>query len=342
MIFDVVTIGAAVADIIMHTAKGKDNQIQFSSGRMSFPLGAKFEINERDYLLNSGGGATNTAVTFSRQGLLTGCVAEVGEDVFGALIVEQLRHEHVQPLVSVNKKMPTGASCILVHENGERTVFTMRGASGDLTLSEIPFAKIETQWAYINPGNMPEARVARIVSIFEKSRAKVALNPSRRQLEQGIVGMKKVLGGVDVLLVNEEEASTLTMIARGREAAIFKALDRAVRGIVVMTMGPRGVKVSDGKTVWSAGIFKNKTIKDRLGAGDAFGAGFVAGLLTHGKTNGSKGFSDEAISYAIRLASANATAVVEGLGPKVNILTQKEFTGNKRWKTLAVKKTTII
>ena len=339
MIFDVVTVGAAVADIIMHAAKGKDNQITLAGGRMSFPLGAKFEINERDYLLNSGGGATNTAVTFSRQGLLTGCAAEVGEDVFGALIVEQLRHEHVQPLISVNKKLPTGVSCILVHENGERTVFTMRGASGDLTLSEIPFADIETQWAYVNPGNMPESRVSRIVSMFEKSKAKVALNPSKHQLEQGISGMKKVLASVDVLLVNEEEASKLTRIPRERESDIFKALDKAVRGIVVMTMGPRGVKVSDGKTVWSAGIFKNKIIRDRLGAGDAFGAGFVAGLLTHSKENGSKDFSDAAISYAIRLASANATAVVEGLGPKVNILTQKEFTSDKRWKTLAIQKT---
>lgn len=341
MVFDVVSVGAAVADIIMHAAKGKGGRIQLSEGRMSFPLGAKFEINERDYLLNSGGGATNTAVTFSRQGLLTGCVAEVGEDVFGALIVEQLRSEHVQPLISVNKKMPTGVSCILVHENGERTVFTMRGASGDLTLSEIPFATIEAQWAYINPGNLPEARVARIVSLFEKSNARVALNPSQRQLKQGVSGMKKVLASVDVLLVNSEEASMLTGISGEREGEIFKALDGAVRGIVVMTMGPRGVKVSDGKTVWSAGIFKNKTIKDRLGAGDAFGAGFVAGLLMHGKQNGGSGFSDLAVSYAIRLASANATAVVEGLGPKVNILTQKEFAADRRWKNLEIKKSTI-
>ncbi len=341
MVFDVITVGAAVADIIMHAAKGKDGQIRLADGRMSFPLGAKFEIGERDYLLNSGGGATNTAVTFARQGLLTGCVAEVGEDVFGALIVEQLRHEHVQPLISVNKKLPTGASCILVHENGERTVFTMRGASGDLTLGEIPFATMETQWAYVNPGNMPESRVSRIVSVFEKRKARVALNPSKRQLERGIAGMRGVLASVDVLLVNEEEASKLTGIPKERETEIFKSLDRAVRGIVVMTMGPRGVKVSDGKTVWSAGIFKNKTIKDRLGAGDAFGAGFVAGLLAHGKENGSRGFSDGAISYAIRLASANATAVVEGLGPKVNILTQKQFASGKRWKTLPIKKNTI-
>ncbi len=338
MLFDVVTIGTAVVDVIMHASGSKRMLVDTKAGTLCFPLGAKFDIAEKDFLLNSGGGATNTAVTFSRQGLLAGCVAEVGEDVLGALIVEELRRDRVHPLVSVNRKMPTGLSCILVHENGERTVLTMRGASVDLSLSEIPFADVETKWAYIAPGAMPKRRVEEIIRIFEAKGAKVALNPSKAQLAKGLQGMKKILGSVDVLFVNEEEAALVTRIAREKQDAIFKVLDKAVRGIVVMTSGPNGVRVSDGKTVWSAGVFQNKKIVDRLGAGDAFGAGFVAGLLTHEKKNKSAAFSDSAISYAIRLASANATAVVEGLGPKVGILTQKHFQTGARWQKFPIHK----
>ena len=76
---------------------------------------------------------------------------------------------------------------------------------------------------------------------------------------------------------------------------------------------------------------------DRTGAGDAFGSGFVAGLMRH-KEECKKGLcSHLAVEYAIRLGSANATSMVESIGAKSGILTQKEFEKDHRWQKLSIK-----
>ena len=90
-----------------------------------------------------------------------------------------------------------------------------------------------------------------------------------------------------------------------------------------MTDGPRGAWVSDGNRLYTAGIFPDKNLVSRTGAGDAFGSGFVAGLI-----------QKEDIAYAIRLASANATAVTEHLGAHTGALTHTQFEKEVRWKKL--------
>ena len=97
-------------------------------------------------------------------------------------------------------------------------------------------------------------------------------------------------------------------------------------GIVAVTKGPAGVTVSDGKNLYRAGTFKEKIIADRTGAGDSFGSGFVAGLMR----------SQGDIKYAIRLATANATSVVEQVGATEGILTKDQFEQDPRWKDLNI------
>ena len=66
---------------------------------------------------------------------------------------------------------------------------------------------------------------------------------------------------------------------------------------------------------------------DRTGAGDAFGSGFVAGLIQASR-----------IEYAIRLGSANATSVVEYVGAKKGIVTKNDFEKSSRWKNFKINK----
>jgi sugar/nucleoside kinase (ribokinase family) len=95
-----------------------------------------------------------------------------------------------------------------------------------------------------------------------------------------------------------------------------------IDGIAVMTDGARGAIVSDGRYIYRAGIFKEKKLVDRTGAGDAFGSGFVAGFILK-----------KDIHFALRLASANATSVVEKIGAQAGILRRKDF-NLARWQYL--------
>ncbi len=81
-----------------------------------------------------------------------------------------------------------------------------------------------------------------------------------------------------------------------------------------MSKGPAGVVVSDGQNIYRAGIPKSG-LADRTGAGDAFGSGFVSGLI---QTNGD-------VSYAIQLGTANATSCIQRIGAKNGLLEKGEW-----------------
>jgi sugar/nucleoside kinase (ribokinase family) len=337
--FDIVTVGTATIDVVGKLASTRSSSAKLIKGRQCFPLGAKLEIN--DFCVASGGGATNTAVTFSRQGLKTAAVFEAGNDVLGDYLIKELRKEKVVVYSSQNKKLPTAGSVILVDSSGERTVFVHRGAANDLTLKEIPLSSIKSKWLYLVPGGIGVKTVLHLIKYAKSRGIKIALNPSEHLICSKTDLVCDILSKADMLLVNREEAAALSGLPRYQESAVFKKLDRLVKGILVVTYGNRGAKVSDGRQWWSAGSFKNKKVVDRLGAGDAFGSGFVAGLIKMNESCTKGVCHSRAIEYAIRLGSANATSVVEALGAKAGILTSRDFKTNKRWQNLKITVTTI-
>jgi sugar/nucleoside kinase (ribokinase family) len=117
-------------------------------------------------------------------------------------------------------------------------------------------------------------------------------------------------------MANEDEAAFIadTEYKQEKEKEIFEKLDEIVRGVVVMTKGPRGVEVSNGEKHWRAGIPDSPVI-DRTGAGDSFGSGFVSGYI---QKNGD-------ICHAIQLGTANATSVVQYFGAKKGLLKKGEW-----------------
>src|SRR3989338_9119257 len=80
--FDIITIGSATRDVFLKMA-AKWLHKDGNSGEMaeSLPLGSKIEVEK--IFLTTGGGGTNSAVTFARQGFQTACVGVVGDDLNG-------------------------------------------------------------------------------------------------------------------------------------------------------------------------------------------------------------------------------------------------------------------
>ncbi len=334
---DIITIGTATQDVFLKSKLFKKVKSSAFNKKSGFPtgeaecfaFGGKLEID--DFVIASGGGATNTAVTFARQSLKTATVCRVGDDLFGEEIVKELKKEKIKPFVTKDKKRPTGYSTILLSPTGERSVLVHRGAAEDLKARETP-SRLKSRWLYVVPSNISLSVMKKVIDQSLISGALIAMNPSRFYIEMGAKKLRSLLQKLTVVIVNREEASYLTGVEYNKTKDIFKVLDKLVPGIAVMTDGAKGVWVSDGAHLYQAGIFANKNVLDRTGAGDAFGSGFVAGLAK--KENVSQ---QEAIEYAIRLGSANATAVVEAIGTKQGILTKSSFEKEKRWRKLNIK-----
>jgi len=328
MKFDVITIGTATKDIYLGSPLFKVfrdpshlKKIGFKSGEAEcFALGSKLEVET--FVPTIGGGAVNTAVTFARQGLNAGALIRIGHDSAGDEILLELEKEKVKALPIFDKKNKTGYSTLLLTSEGERTVLVYRGASHGLTKGELP-TSIKSRWAYIVPGTIEYSVMIQIISLLKKQNIKIAMNPSHYYVELPQAKIKRILSLLDVVIVNREEASDVTKVAYSNIKGIFKKFDDLVPGIAVMTDGPKGVYVSDGKKMWSAGIFDQKVI-DRTGAGDAFGSGFVSALIRGKK-----------IEECIRIGTANATSVVEYIGAQEGIL-KKQKLSSKKWKKLHV------
>jgi len=322
--YDVITIGAATRDVFLKSKKiSPHKDAHYRNGTaICFDTDSK---NELDMVyLATGGGATNAAVSFSRQGLRAACIVRIGSDETGEDVIKALKKEKVSTeFIQKDKKPETGYSTIITATDGSRVVLVKRGVASDVKFSEINLKKFKTKWVYISSlgGNL--TLLSKILNYTHKNNIKTAWNPGKKELQAGLTKLKPFLKKVNVFMVNEEEASELTGLPLKKESEIFKKLDSMVKEINVMTKGPNGVSVFDGKHVYCAGVPKS-TVIERTGAGDAFGAGFVA-ALAKGKD----------ISYAIQLATANSTSVVQYYSAKTGLLKKNEW---GRWPRVKVLK----
>lgn len=313
--FDIITFGSASQDVFLKVKnlKAKEEKRIFDGKDICFSLGAKIPVKKIEF--STGGGGTNVAVTFANQGFRVAYCGMVGRDSAGRAIERELKARGIstQFLFSTSKK-PTNFSIILPTKR-ERTILVYRGASEELQAKDIPWEKMRARWFYLAPlsGKLAQAW-EKILFFARENGIRVAMNPGNTQLSFPKRKLKKLLNLADVLILNQEEASLATGIPYFKEKEIFKTLDDWVEGICIMTKGPLGGVVSDGKFLYHFNVLKVKKIVDRTGCGDAFGSGFLVGPI---RCPGS-------IEYAIQLASANATGCLQKIGAKNDLLKKGE------------------
>jgi ribokinase len=325
--FDIITFGSATWDIFLRPKNyriGRDKKFITGKG-ICFNLGSKVDVEE--ILFSSGGGGTNTAATFSKQGLEVAYCGRVGKDLAGQEIIEELKKIGINcQLILKTNAAPTNYSVVLKTAKQDRTILVYRGASELVSKADIPWGKLKAKWFYLAPLSGKLRDISEdIINFAYKNKIKIALNPGNSQLSLPLKTLKRIIKKVDILVLNQEEASFLTKIPYQKEKEIFKKIDEICPGIAIMTKGPKGAIVSDGKYLYKARPPRVKVV-DRTGAGDSFASGFVSGLI---KSKGNIGF-------AIQLAIANATSCLRELGAKNGLLKKGE-----KFKQIKVKKAKI-
>src|SRR3989344_3218997 len=149
--FDIITIGSATRDIFLkmsgeESQKHKDTEHGLEQ---CFILGSKIEV--KGLVLTTGGGGTNVAVTFARQGLKTACVGVVGNDLNGREILEELTKEGVDTkFFQKHEDDLTAYSTILVDPSGERTILSYKGEGQHFDVARVPFVELQAKWFYLD------------------------------------------------------------------------------------------------------------------------------------------------------------------------------------------------
>ncbi len=321
--YDVITIGSATRDVFLVSDAFKVlKSKEFPTGAGEcVALGSKIELDQ--LTLTTGGGATNAAATFSSLGYKTAIMTKIGDDSAGRDVLSELKRFGVStPLVRKVKGGQTAFSTLLTMTDGERTALVHRGVSAKFTPADINWNAFKrTHWIYLTSlgGNLNLSK--RIIREAHKAGAKIAWNPGSRELKADHKSLLKILPLVDVLLVNKEEAQMLTGAKTIKQ--IFKALhtDETIRIVTDSTKGAWAYY--NGKLV-HAGTTGVKALS-RTGAGDAFGSGFVSGLM--------KTFD---IGTALRIGTMNAESVIQKHGAKIGLLTS--WPSPAKQKTIKLKK----
>jgi len=312
MKFDIITFGSATLDIFLKTRQFDIKSIKkfITKKGVCFPFGSKVDI--KDLYFFTGGGGTNTAAFFALQDLKTGYCGMIGNDFAGQEALQDLKRFKVDTkFVLKTKKAATNLS-VIFSWGKDRTAFVWRGASEQLLKTHIPWKNLKTKWFYLAPLSGKLCSIFKpIIDFTYKNNIKVFVNPGNTQIKLGLKKLKPILSKIDILLLNQEEASLLTGIDYKKEKQIFKKLDELVPGIAIMTKGEKGAIVSDGNYLWQAKASKIKVI-EKTGAGDAFGSGFLASYI-----------KNQDIEQALQFGIANSVSCIQKPGAKQGFLKRK-------------------
>ncbi|MBU2565983.1 carbohydrate kinase family protein [Patescibacteria group bacterium] len=315
----VCTIGSGTRDVFIkstHFEKQKDPSSP-TGFDACFPLGSK--INLDNVIFETGGGATNAAVTFARSGIKTSCICRVGDDDNGKTIKKVLNNDKVQTdYIQTDHNAQTGYSVILLSGTGQRSILVYRGASRSINAQTIPWSKFSKTWFYLTSLGGNRSALKTIINNVNKQNCKLAWNPGNAELAQGLDKLQLYFKQTDILIMNREEAASVCGCKPTLLKKIFNTLGKLPRIALVITDGPKGAYAHDcpnNKTYYTKAL-PGKRI-NTTGAGDAFGSAFTASII---KTND--------IKLALAAGSINSLGVITNMGAKAGLF--KEFPGIKK------------
>ncbi len=305
---DVLTLGSATLDVFLTSPAFKVVDMkEFPSGKGEcFSFGSKIDIH--DMVTSSGGGATNTAATFTNLGLKVQVLSRIGTDVIGDVVLQDLKNRGIDTkhLLRVEEEK-TAYATILSKPGSDRTILVYRGASENFRARDLP-SRLDARWLYVTSlaGNLTVVRAA--FALAQKNHTKIFWNPGSGELEEGLEKCRSLLRHVDVLNLNDEEASLLTHLPIGRREETLQHLLATGVKSVLLTHGEEGATYADSDKHFFVPTWKVKIV-NRTGAGDALGSGFVAGLIKTGQPD-----------IALQIAILNAEGVIQKIGAKNGLL----------------------
>jgi ribokinase len=265
-----------------------------------------------DFQEQLGGSAANTIVGLARLGLKTGYIGKVANDSGGKLLLKGFKREKVD--TSGIKMALTGRSGVVtgyVDVKGQRALYVDPGVNDTLEFEEISLEYASNaDFLHLTSfvGEKPFKAQNRLVKELPKIR--VSLDPGELYARKGLSTLKTLIERSFVVFPNENEVRMLTgkELKEGSEILIKKGA-----GIVAVKLGEKGCYVTDGKERHQVKPYQTQVV-DTTGAGDAFCAGFLYGLIK-GKD----------LYTCAKLGNFVASRCITKVGARTGLPTQKDL-----------------
>ena len=236
------------------------------------------------------GAESNVAIGLCRLGHRAGWSGRVGDDEFGAFILATLRGEGVDVRLAVrDARGPTGVMFKERSAGADSRVFYYRrhSAASLLDAADVPAAELRrAKWLHltgITPalGEGPRRAVFAAAEGARAAGVRVSFDPNYRARlwspEEAAPVLRRLAAQADLLLCSEEEGRL--MFGAEEPRAIVRAACAAGCGMVAVKRGGLGALVGTAGGAWEVPAWPIPAVVEPTGAGDAFAAGFLAGLL---------------------------------------------------------------
>lgn len=310
--FDILGIGNAIVDVVAQTDEGFLSRRDMRKGAMAL---IDADTAEALYaamppgIESSGGSAANTCAVAASLGARVAYLGKVAADQLGEVFRHDITRAGVHfPSAPLVDGAPTARSLILVTPDGERTMNTYLGAC-------VAFAEADADEALIGDASVlylegylfdpPAAQAAfrHAAAAAHAAGRQVALSLSdafcvdrHRDAFRDLVRNE-----IDILFANEAEICSLYRTSDLADAA--EQVRREV-GLAALTRSEQGSIIVRGAETIPIAAEPTRLV-DSTGAGDAYAAGFLAGLT-----------SGRSLRACGRLGSIAAAEVISHFGAR--------------------------
>ncbi|NKQ54499.1 sugar kinase [Amycolatopsis sp. K13G38] len=238
-----------------------------------------------------GGAESNVAIGLVRLGVPCTWISRVGDDALGSFVTREIRAEGVRVLAPRDPDAPTGL--MLKEMRGgkpARVRYYRRGSAASLlSISDIDDAVIAAAdvvhltgiTAALGPG--PLAMLGHVIDVAKASGTLVSFDVNYRATlwppEQAAPVLARLAAAADVVFAGPEEAALLLGGEPGTDPVeLARGVAKVGPATVVVKLGELGSLALQGDQQHRAAALE-VTVVDPVGAGDAFVAGYLSGLV---------------------------------------------------------------
>ncbi len=250
----------------------------------------RYEDSELELDTCPGGSAANTIYGLARLGISTGFIGAVGDDDEGKLLLKDFQTVGVDTSqIKVKAKAKTGsASCLSDKLNFRKISVSPGSANSRLAINDIDLDYLNRAEMLHISSFVDDAQLEVLLKLITKldSSVKVSFSPGSLYASKGLQTLMPLLARTYVFFINQDEMRQLT----GQDITIGakSCLDLGCH-IVVVTLGQGAsyktkmatsyIRDSENEYVVEPSDRSIISVFDTIGAGDAFAAGFLYGLL---------------------------------------------------------------
>ncbi len=301
---DVICAGILVADA-------------FAQPIEALPRAGELKTTE-GFVMSPGGCAANVAVALRKLSRSVAVTGKVGDDIFGSYVIDDLGRQGIgTQYISRSSAKSTSATVIINVIGEDRRYLHSIGANSEFRGADLETAIAENARILYVGGYlaMPAFTVTDLREVMQRAKSRGMTTVLDVVIPAGTPSpadrVLPALQFVDYFLPNSDEAAAITGFREVERQAEALA-DIAPASTHVITLGGDGVYTRRGKTSVLTKPYRMAAV-DESGAGDAFAAGLITGLLERWP-----------LERAIALGAAVGASCTRALGCSAGLFTFEE------------------